>query len=178
MKFVSLLFNFLKPKKTDKMKNLLYIFLVAGILLSSCAEEEDPFTPTSSFRCQIDGEQLSDEEPKAEILTTNPALIDALEIVATRDLPNGRVMNTITLTIYNFSSISENTTVHLGLQGQGKLWKGADEWITIDPAFTGTISFSKITSNKVSGTFTFEGYNSDNTTSVSVTEGAFSNVSY
>ena len=162
------------------MKNFLYIFLVAGILLSSCAEEEgdDPFTPTSSFICQIDGEQLSDAAPTAEILTTNPAINGALEIIASSNLPNGRVMNTITLTIYNFSSISENTTLYLGSQGQGKLWKGADEWITMDPLFTGTISFSKITSNKVSGNFTFEGYNSDNNTSVSVTEGTFSNVSY
>ena len=94
------------------------------------------------------------------------------------EILKSRVMNTITLTIYNFSSISENTTLYLGSQGQGKLWKGADEWITMDPLFTGTISFSKITSNKVSGNFTFEGYNSDNNTSVSVTEGTFSNVSY
>ena len=169
------------------MKNLLYIFLVAGILLSSCAEEEgdDPFTPTSaiSLTCQIDGEQLSDAAPNAEILTTNPALNGALEIIASSNLPNGRVMNTITLTIYNFSSISENTPIYFaspthGSQGQGKLWKGADEWITMQPLATGEISFSKITSNKVSGTFSFEAYNADNSTSVSVTEGTFSNVSY
>jgi hypothetical protein len=172
--------NFLKPKKTDKMNKLLYIFLVAGILLSSCAveEDEDSFTPTSSFICQIDGEQLSDAAPTAEILTTNPAINGALEIIGSSNLPNGRVMNTITLTIYNFSSISENTTIYLGSQGQGKLWKGADEFITMQPLFIGSISFSKITSNKVSGTFSFEAYNADNSTSVSVTEGTFSNVSY
>lgn len=161
------------------MKNFLYIFLVAGILLSSCAEEEDedPFTPNSSFSCQIDGEQLSDAAPTAEILTTNPAINGALEIVASSNLPNGRVMNTIILTIYNFSSISEGN-YDLGFFGQGKLWKGADEFVTMQPSFNGIITFSKITSNKVSGTFSFQGYNSDNNTSVSVTEGSFSNVSY
>ncbi len=161
------------------MKNFLYIFLVAGILLSSCSEEEDsPFSPTSSFICKIDGEQLSDSSPSAQILTTNPAVNGALEIVAASNLPNGRVMNTVTLTIYNFSSIVENTPVVLGLSGKGELWKGVGVWQTSASNFPGTISFSEITSNKVSGTFTFEGYNSDNTTSVSVTEGAFSNVSY
>ena len=162
------------------MKNLLYIFLISGILLSSCTEEDgdNPFTPTSSFRCEIDGEQLSDSAPTAEILTINPALNGSLEITAASNLPNGRVMNTITLTIYNFDSVSENTTISLGSQGQGKLWKGAAEWITMQPLFTGSISFSKITSNKVSGEFTFEGYNSDDNTSVLVTEGTFSNVSY
>ena len=161
------------------MKNLLYILLVAGILFSSCSEEEDsPFSPTSSFICKIDGEQLSDSSPSAQILTTNPAINGALEIVAASNLPNGRVMNTVTLTIYNFSSIVENTPVFLGLSGKGELWKGVGVWQTSEPNFTGTISFSKITSNKVSGTFSFEARNADNNTSVSVTEGVFTAVSY
>ena len=64
------------------MKNLLYIFLIFGILLS-CSEEEDPSSPTSSksFSCKIDGEQLSDLFPLALVITTNPALNGALVIV-------------------------------------------------------------------------------------------------
>ncbi|MEE2700058.1 MAG: hypothetical protein VYD71_01680 [Bacteroidota bacterium] len=162
------------------MKNLLYIFLVAGFLFSACEEEGNPLspTPTQSFTCKIDGEQLSDSSPSAEILTTNPAINGALEIVAASNLPNGRIMNAITLTIYNFSSITQNTPVFLGLSGQGELQKGIGFWQTSEPNFTGTITFSKITSNKVSGTFSFEARNSDDNTSVSVTEGTFSNVNY
>lgn len=88
-------------------------------------------------------------------------------------------MNVITLTIYHFSSISENTTLNLGSEGQGKLWKGANEWITMPPfVIAGAISFSKITSNKVSGTFSFEGYNFADSTVITVSEGHFTDVSY
>ena len=57
------------------MKNLLYIFLVFGILFSSCEEEtDDPFNPTSSFSCLIDGVQLNGATVTADIVadSNNP----------------------------------------------------------------------------------------------------------
>ena len=160
------------------MKNLLYIFLSFSILFLSCTEEEDPFLPTSSFRCKIDGEQLSDSSPSAHIVTTNPALNGALEISATSNLKNCP-MNTVYLTAYNFSTVTENTTLYLGISGSGQVWQAADIYATAVPNFTGTLQFSKITANKVSGTFNFEALNTDNnTTQVVVTEGVFTDISY
>ena len=163
------------------MKNLLYIFLVFGILFSSCEEEtDDPFNSTSSFRCKIDGAQLNDSDPQAQIITTNPALNGALEISATSNLPGARVMNTVYLTIYNFSSVTENTSISLGSSGSGQVWQGADIFATAVPNFTGSLIFSKITANKVSGTFSFEALHEDinNSTTVEVTEGYFTTVGY
>ena len=62
------------------MKKLFYLLFACSFLFISCEEEEDPFSPSSSFRCKIDGEQLSDSSPSANIITTNPALNGALEI--------------------------------------------------------------------------------------------------
>ena len=161
------------------MKNLLYIFLVFGILFSSCEEEtDDPFNSTSSFRCKIDGAQLNDSDPQAQIITTNPALNGALEISATSNLPGARVMNTVYLTIYNFSSVTENTSISLGSSGSGQIWQGTDTYSTEIPNYTGTVSFSKITANKVSGTFDFIARDQSTSAIVEVTEGSFSNVSY
>lgn len=163
------------------MKKIFYLLFTFSLLFFSCEEEivDDPSSTSSEFFiCKIDGEQLSDSSPSAQILTTNPVLNGALEITAASNLPNGKVMNQVTLTIYNFSSVSENTSIHLSLQGQGEVWKGVDIWQTSEPNFTGTLNFSKITANTVSGTFNFEGYNADNATNLIVTEGSFSNVLY
>ena len=168
------------------MKKLFYLLFACSFLFLSCEEEDDPFSPTSSFRCKIDGEQLSDSAPNANITTTNPALNGALEISASSNLisassnlKNGDVMNTVYLTIYNFSSVSENTTLSLGSSGSGQVWQGADIYATAVPNFTGTLQFSKITANKVSGTFNFEALNTDNSaTQVVVTEGTFTDISY
>ena len=161
------------------MKKLFYLLFACSFLFISCEEEEDPFSPTSSFRCKIDGEQLSDSAPNANIITTNPALNGALEISASSNLKNGNVMNTVYLTIYNFSSVSENTTLSLGSSGSGQVWQGADIYATAVPNFTGTLQFSKITANKVSGTFNFEALNTNNSaTQVVVTEGTFTDISY
>jgi len=149
------------------MKNLLYIFLVFGILFSSCEEEtDDPFNPTSSFSCKIDGVQLSDSSPLGVIISEeiingqqNP-YFQSLEISATSNLPNGRVMNILWITVKDFSNIAENTNLTLGLPGDGKaiVLIGIDEYITDGiPWAIGEISFSKITANKVSGTFSFKG---------------------
>ena len=153
------------------MKKLFYLLFACSFLFISCEEEEDPFSPSSSFRCKIDGEQLSDSSPSANIITTNPALNGALEIEGVSNL--GEVV----LIVFNFSSVSENTPVYLST-GAGKVWKGADEYVTLDPNFIGTLQFSKITANKVSVTFNFVAYNSENSTQVVVTEGSFTNISY
>ena len=128
----------------------------------------------------IDGVQLNDSDPQAQIITTNPALNGALEISAASNLPGARVMNTVYVTVYNFSSVTENTTLSLGSSGSGQVWQGADIFATSVPNFTGTVSFSKITANKVSGTFSFEALNTDPTifTKVVVTSGKFTDVSY
>ena len=168
------------------MKKLFYLLFACSFIFISCEEEEDPFSSTSSFRCKIDGEQLSDSAPNANIITTNPALNGALEISASSNLISGSsnlknrdVMNTVYLTIYNFSSVSENTTLSLGSSGSGQVWQGADIYATAVPNFTGTLQFSKITANKVSGTFNFEALNIDNSaTQVVVTEGTFTDISY
>ena len=163
------------------MKNLLYIFLVFGILLSSCDEEEgNPFSPTSTFSCMIDGVQLSDSSPIGVILTTNPALNGALEISGVSNLKDGMVMNNVYITIYNFDSVTENTTLSLGSSGSGVVSKNTYVFSTSSPNFTGTARFSKITANKVSGTFSFEALNTDPTifTKVVVTQGSFTDVSY
>ena len=158
------------------MKKLFYLLFACSFLFISCEEEEDPFSPSSSFRCKIDGEQLSDSSPSANIITTNPALNGALEIKGVSNL-GATVMNEVVLIVFNFSSVSENTPVYLST-GAGKVWKGADEYVTLDPNFIGTLQFSKITANKVSGTFNFDAYNSENSTQVVVTEGSFTNISY
>jgi hypothetical protein len=161
------------------MKNLLYIFLAFGILFSSCEEEtDDPFNPTASFSCKIDGVQLSDSYPSANIITTNQALNGGLEISATSNLPGARVMNTVNLKIYNFSSVTENTPISLGSSGSGQVWQGADIYSTEIPSYTGTVSFSKITANKVSGTFDFIARDQSTSVIVEVIDGSFSNVSY
>ena len=167
------------------MKKLFYLLFACSFIFISCEEEEDPFSSTSSFRCKIDGEQLSDSAPSAHIITSNN-LNGALEISASSNLisassnlKNGDVMNTVYLTIYNFSSVSENTTLSLGSSGSGQVWQGADIYATAVPNFTGTLQFSKITANKVSGTFNFEALNTDNSaTQVVVTEGTFTDISY
>ena len=167
------------------MKNLLYIFLVFGILFSSCEEEtDDPFNPTSSFSCKIEGVQLSDSSPLGRIDTVttingqlNP-YFGALEISATSNLLGARVMNTVSLTINDFSSVTENTPISLGSSGSGQVWQGADIYSTEIPSYTGTVSFSKIAANKVSGTFEFDARDQSTSAIVEVTEGSFSNVSY
>jgi len=137
------------------------------------------FNPTASFSCKIDGIQLSDSSPIGHIITTNPALNGVLEISGTSNLPNGRVMNTVYLTIYNFSSVTENTNLTLGFPADGFAIVniGIDEYITDSPPYIGIINFSKITSNKVSGTFTFDAH-FGTAGACSVTEGSFSDVSY
>ncbi|MBC8266784.1 MAG: hypothetical protein H8E84_07440 [Flavobacteriales bacterium] len=162
------------------MKKIFYLLFVCSFLFTSCEEDvDDPFSPSSSFICKIDGVQLSDSAPITNIITTNPALNGALEIIATSNLKDGTVMNTVNVTVYDFSSVTENTTLSLGSSGSGAVWKGADTYVTSIPNFTGTVSFSKITANKVSGTFSFEALNTDNSaTKVVVSEGAFTDVSY
>jgi len=161
------------------MKNLLYIFLVFGILFSSCEEEtDDPFNPTSSFSCLIDGVQLSDSSPMGRIITQG-AYIGGLEISGTSNLKDGKVMNTLYITIQDFSNVAENTNLTLRLPGDGKaiVFIGIDEYITDSPPYTGIISFSKITANKVSGTFSFDAH-FETAGACSVTEGSFSDVYY
>ena len=171
------------------MKNLLYIFLVFGILFSSCEEEtDDPFNQTSSspsFSCKIDGIQLSDHYPSAMIISTNPALNGALEISGTANLPGGRVMNTVTITVGSAqNTFKDNFLIDfdyiLGTSNSGQIWQAADIFVTSYPNFAGTMRFSKITANKLSGTFSFEALNTDPTifTKVVVTQGSFTDVSY
>ncbi len=162
------------------MKKLFYLLFAFSFFFLSCEEEDNPFTPTSSFSCAIDGIQLSDSSPSGHIITTNPDLNGALEISATSNLKNGDVMNTVYLTIYNFSSVTENSTILIGTNGSGQVWQAADVYSTEIPNFTGTLLFSEITANKVSGTFSFEALNIDPniSTKVTVTEGSFSDVSY
>mgnify|MGYP007063708506 FL=1 len=163
------------------MKKLFYLLFAFSFFFLSCEEEtEDPFNPTSSFSCKIDGIQLSDSDPSGHIITNNPALNGALEISATSNLKNGDVMNTVYLTIYNFSSVTENSTILIGTNGSGQVWQAADVYSTEIPNFTGTLLFSEITANKVSGTFSFEALNIDPniSTKVTVTEGSFSDVNY
>tara|TARA_B100000809_G_C14781720_1_gene403225 strand:- start:58 stop:543 length:486 start_codon:yes stop_codon:yes gene_type:complete len=161
------------------MKNLLYIFLVFGILFSSCEEEtDDPFNSTSSFSCMIDGVQLSDPEPIGRIITQG-TYIGGLEISGTSNLPNARVMNTLYITVKDFSNVAENTNLTLGLPADGFaiINIGIDEYITDSPPYIGIINFSKITANKVSGTFSFDAH--FGTAGVCpVTEGSFSDVNY
>jgi len=169
------------------MKKLLYVFLSFGILFSSCEEEiDDPFNPTSSFSCKIasppcsDGDQLVDSSPIGRIITQG-AYIGGLEISGTSNLPNARVMNTLYITVKDFSNVVENTNLTLGLPGDGKaiVLIGIDEYITDGtPGAIGEISFSKITANKVSGTFSFEGHLNGTGGVCTVTEGSFSDVSY
>ena len=162
------------------MKNLLYIFLVFGILFSSCEEEtDDPFNPTASFSCKINGVQLSDSSPMGRIITQG-TYIGGLEISGTSNLPNARVMNTLYITVKNFSNVAENTNLTLGLPADGFAIVniGIDEYITDGtPGASGEISFSKITANKVSGTFSFKGH-LNGEPFCTVTEGSFSDVSY
>jgi len=167
------------------MKKLFYLFLSFGILFSSCAEEEDPFSPSSSFSCMIDGEQLSDSSPSTNIVTTNPALNGALEISATSNLPGARVENTVTITIGSAQNTFKDNFLTdidyiLGSSNSGHVDQGADIFTTVVPNFTGSLIFSKITANKVSGTFSFEALNSDPNifTKVVVTQGSFTDVKY
>ena len=167
------------------MKKLLYVFLSFGILFSSCEEEtDDPFNQTSSspsFSCKIGGVQLSDSAPFANIITTNPALNGALEISATSNLPGARVMNTLYITVKDFSTVAVNTNLTLGLPGDGKaiVLVGIDEYITDGtPGANGEISFSKKTANKVSGTFSFKGHSTATGALLDVSEGEFSDISY
>jgi len=167
------------------MKKLFYLFLSFGLLFSSCAEEEDPFSPSSSFSCVIDGAQLNDSSPHSQIITTKPALNGALEISATSNLPGARVMNTVTITIGSAQNTFKDNFLTdidyiLGSSNSGHVWQGADIFATSVPNFTGTARFSKITANKVSGTFSFEALNTDpiDASNVSVTQGSFTDVSY
>ena len=163
------------------MKKLLYVFLSFGIFFSSCEEETDnPLNPTSSFSCKIDGVQLSDLSPIGIILTTHPTLNGALEISATSNLPGARVMNTLYITVKDFSTVAVNTNLTLGLPGDGKaiVLVGIDEYITDGtPGANGEISFSKKTANKVSGTFSFDAH-FGTAGACFVTEGSFSDVYY
>ena len=89
------------------MKNLLYIFLVFGILFSSCEEETDnPLDSTSIFSCKVDGVQLSDSSPIGRIITEG-VYIGGLEISGTSSLPGARVMNTLYITVEDFSNVAE-----------------------------------------------------------------------
>ncbi len=164
------------------MKKLSYLLLVFGFLFSSCEEDADnPFNPNNntSFVCKVDGNQLSDSSPDAYVITTNPALNGALKISGISNLKDATVMNEVALTIYNFSSVSENSNINLGLSGSGQVWQGAETFVTTTPNFTGTVNFSKITANMVSGTFNFEALNSSNgSTKVTITNGSFTDVSY
>lgn len=174
------------------MKNLLYIFLVAGFLLSSCEEEDNnPLSPTlsSSFSCKIDGEQLVDHQPDGIILTTT-TYAGALEIIATSSLPNGRVMNEVKIRIgsgtspFSYENFQTDTDYELKDatgHGRGFVWRGSDTYETSGlPGCNGTIRFSKLASNKISGTFSFQGSGVLGVTSgvCVVTDGEFSNVSY
>ena len=150
------------------MKNLLYIFLVFGILFSSCEEEtDDPFNSNSSFSCKVDGVQLIDPSPLGSIDPVNiingqpTPYFGALEISGFSNLPGARVMNILWITVNDFSNVAENTNLTLGLPGDGKaiVLIGIDEYMTDGtPGASGEISFSKITANKVSGTFSFKGH--------------------
>ena len=161
------------------MKKLFYLFLSFGLLFSSCSEEEDnPFSPTSTFSCMIDGVQLSDSSPIGRIITQG-TYIGGLEISGTSNLPNARVMNTLYITVKDFSNVAENDTLDLGLPADGFAIVniGIDEYITDSPPYTGIVNFSKITANKVSGTFSFDAH-SGTVGACSVTEGSFSDVYY
>jgi hypothetical protein len=160
------------------MKNLLYIFLVFGILFSSCEEEtDDPFNPTSSFSCLIDGVQLNGATVTADIVAdSNNPFYGYLDIIGSSDLKGDKLMNTVTIRIANFSSASPNN-INSGL---GVVWQGIDIYQTTGASpFIFEVIFTEI-SNKVSGTFSFEALNIDpnENTKVKVTEGSFSDVYY
>jgi hypothetical protein len=164
-------------QNNKKMKNLFYLLFAFSFFFLSCEEEDGPFNPTASFSCKIDGIQLSDSSPNGHIITTNPALNGALQISGGSNLKDGNEMNTVDIIIYDFSSVSENATINLGSAGRGKVWQGIDEYITDSPPYIGIINFSKITANKVSGTFSFDAH-FGTAGACSVTEGSFSDVSY
>ncbi len=159
------------------MKKIYYLLFVSFFLFIACEEEtEDPFISTSSFTCKINGQQLSDSNPEATLITSsiNPILNGALEIKGVSNLA-ATVMNEVVILVFNFGSINVNTPVYLST-GAGKVWQGADEYITSDPNFIGTLEFSKITANKISGTFSFSAYNSQTNTQVIVSEGNFTDI--
>ena len=168
------------------MKKLFYLLFAFSFFFLSCEEEDDPFNPTASFSCKIDGIQLSDSSPTGHIITTNPVLNGALEISATSNLPGAKVMNTVTITIGSAQNTFKDnflTDIDYILDSSGssgQVWQGADIFATSVPNFTGILSFSQITANKVSGTFNFEALNIDPniSTKVTVIEGNFSDVSY
>ena len=165
------------------MKKLFYLLFACSFLFISCEEEEDPFSPTSSFRCKIDGEQLSDSAPSAKIITTSSVYNGALEIKGVSNL-GAIVMNEVTIIIGNAQNTFKDnfetaTDYDISTFGHGTVWRGSDIYITILGSYTGTINFSKITANKVSGTFNFEALNTYNSaTQVVVTEGTFTDISY
>ena len=169
------------------MKNLFYLLFAFSFFFLSCEEEtDDPFNQTSSspsFSCKIGGVQLSDSAPFANIITTNLVLNGGLEISATSNLPGARVMNTVTITIGSAQNTFKDNFLTdidyiLGSSNSGHVWQGADIHSTEIHTYTGTVSFSKITANKVSGTFEFDARDQSTSAIVEVIDGSFSNVSY
>tara|TARA_B100001971_G_C18104250_1_gene490593 strand:+ start:362 stop:853 length:492 start_codon:yes stop_codon:yes gene_type:complete len=163
------------------MKKLFYLLLALYIILTSCKKDENntPINSNSSFTCKVDGVQLHDAAPLGNIITTNPALNGALKISGTSNLKDVTLMNTIYITVYNFSTVTTNTSLTLGSPGAGSavVWKGNDEFLTDISPYTGIITFSKITANRISGTFNFNTHLG--TAGIcTVTEGIFSNIAY
>jgi len=166
------------------MKNLLYIFLAIGIFFTSCEEEDDPFNPTSSFSCKIDGAQLSDTHPLGEIITDKPIYNGGLRIKGVSNL-SVKVMNEITIEIGDANNkFRDNFDVGIDYDiatfGKGMVVEGIDTSVTILSSASGNILFSNISANKVSGTFNFEAVNIENPLlpKVVVTEGSFTDIGY
>ena len=73
------------------MKKLFYLLFAFSFFFLSCEEENDPFNPTSSFSCKVDGIQLSDSDPNGRMITNNSAYNGALEFSGTSHLKDGDV---------------------------------------------------------------------------------------
>ena len=147
------------------MKNLLVALLSITLIFTACEKEEEittlPVTTTSyDFSCKVGGDVFTDNSPVV--------VIDPSSNVLTLDAENGG--NTIRIIIYNFSDRNVGEEISLNnLTDKAYVTKDGVDYTNTQ---SGKLIFSKI-DTKLSGTFNAQCNNLQTFQSVTVTEGAF-----
>ena len=143
-------------------------FLAAfTLILSSCKKEDviNQNNNTSSISWKIQGNDYIDNSPVININSSNVLTIDASDNESN-----------VRLIVYNFSSLSNGSEISLNNLTD----KAYITYYGIDYTDTqnGSVVFSDILDNKLSGSFNFSCRELVNFQSVTVSDGVFSNITY
>ena len=150
-----------------------FIYLLSSslFLFTSCPRDIELNSNDPSFICEIEGNSFMDNTPTIDVNVSDMMSIDVSD--GTYD---------ISFRIYYFSTQIEGDVINFSVPAMGMVTVGGVTYTsTYDgPPYDGQFVFTKIESDKISGTFNFKAMDVvvGSFDKVTIMDGVFSNITY